>query len=85
MSYNCKSTAQNSIHILTIKKHRFKDSPTVLLIVGAKEFRITCHKFLLTYYSTFFDKAFSGSFVEGHTNEIKLPEDRRFKLLCLEC
>jgi hypothetical protein len=55
--------------------HSIKCGPMVVLIVGAEEVRMTCHKILLTYHSSFFDKAFNGSFVEGQNNEIKFPED----------
>lgn len=50
---------------------------TVKLLVGPedghKEFIV--HKALLCASSQFFERAFSGSFVEGQTQEMKLPEE----------
>ena len=40
----------------------------------ASEDKYIVHKDLICFYSPFFDKAFNGRFLEGETQEMKLPE-----------
>lgn len=47
----------------------------VTLIVGPEKVRIQAHKFLIAFYSKFFESAFFGGFRETSTSEIELPEE----------
>jgi hypothetical protein len=53
--------------------NRVRYSPTVTLTVGQDGVRISCHKILLNYYSSFFDNAFYGDFKEDQIDELGLP------------
>jgi hypothetical protein len=47
----------------------------ITLLVGPQKTRITCHKALLGYFSSFFGATLYEGFVESSKNEVELPED----------
>ena len=47
----------------------------VTLLVGPSFIKMTCHKALLSFHSTFFDAACYGGFIESESNVVTLPEE----------
>lgn len=54
---------------------RMRKMDMVTLIVGPEKVRIQAHKYLLAFYSKFFEAALFGGFREASTSEIELQED----------
>ncbi|EXJ82852.1 hypothetical protein A1O3_06667 [Capronia epimyces CBS 606.96] len=63
-------------------KGRFTDPPQVprgtkivKVLVGSEQEEFTVHRDLLCAASKFFDRALAGPFIEGQTQEVRLPEE----------
>lgn len=54
---------------------RMMSGPKVDIYVGKSKKHYPIPKQLLEHYSPYFDKCFNGSFIEGQTQKLKLPED----------